>query len=41
VFLQEELLKDPNPLPALITYWWYRDAMAAPIKGPTQKIHCI
>jgi hypothetical protein len=22
------------------TYWWYPAAMAAPMSGPTQKIHC-
>lgn len=26
---------------ALITIWWYNAASAAPMKGPTQKIHCI
>lgn len=38
----EELLKDPRALaaPALRMYWWYRAAMAAPMKGPTQNIHC-
>ena len=25
---------------ALITIWWYKDASAAPMNGPTQKIHC-
>lgn len=25
---------------ALITIWWYKAARAAPIKGPTQNIHC-
>lgn len=26
---------------ALITTWWYKAASAAPMNGPTQKIHCI
>lgn len=25
---------------ALITIWWYKDASAAPMNGPTQNIHC-
>lgn len=26
--------------PALKMYWWYNAAIAAPMNGPTQKIHC-
>ena len=35
------LLNDPRALaaPALKMNWWQKAAMAAPMNGPTQKIH--